>query len=407
MKAGIFGMQHAANLSGYFRRLVRLFDFLNIDYRFFDGYSFPPQSVCLILSERCNLRCRMCDIGYKNAHAGESGSQLVQSITSGSGEMTLTDWLRLIDDLARFTPQPFVLLTGTEPLLYPHVREVIEHIAEAGLRLHITTNGTLLESHAPWLASACQTPSALDITVSLDGLEDIHDAIRGLPGTFARAIRGIEAFTNFSNELCGQPASINITCTVSDSNCRSLESFVDGIMARRLPVASITFNHLWFKDASIVRRHNEQCGKAFSIAVENIRGVDIKNIDMQTASEQIQAVRRRYRGKLRIHQMPELSIEEAAAYYSDPCRFVFYDRCTALWRNVAVTPKGNVIASPLCFLPQIGTVKDEPFSKLWNGLRARSLRRRLKQAKSFPACARCCMLFGSKPKYYKLKDWLG
>ncbi|MCX5901451.1 MAG: radical SAM protein, partial [Proteobacteria bacterium] len=257
MKAGNLGMQHAANLPGYCRRLVRLFDFFNIDYRFFDGYSFPPQSVCLILSERCNLRCRMCDIGYKNAHAGQPVSQLVQSITAGPEEMTLADWLRLIDDLARFTPKPLVLLTGTEPLLYPHIREVIEHISESGLRLHITTNGTLLESHAPWLASACQKPSALDITVSLDGLEEVHDGIRGVPGTFARAIRGIEAFANSSRELCGQPAPVNITCTVSDCNCRSLEAFVDGIMAKGLPVASITFNHLWFKDASIIRRHNE------------------------------------------------------------------------------------------------------------------------------------------------------
>ena len=407
MRAVKSGILHAAYWPGYFRKFVRSLDFFNIDYRFFYGYSFPPQSVCLILSEKCNLRCRMCDIGYKNAHSGEAGSQLVQSITSGPDKMNLQDWFRLIDDLARFTPKPLVLLTGTEPFLYLHIREVIEHIAAAGLRLHITTNGTLLEAHAPWLASAFQTSSALDITVSLDGLEDVHDAIRGVPGTFVHAIRGIEAFAKFSKELCGQPAPVNITCTVSDCNCRGLEVFVDWIVEQELPVASITFNHLWFKDAGIVRRHNEQCGKMFPVAEENIRGFDIRDIDMLAAFEQIQSVRRRHRGKLRIHQMPELSRKEASAYYSDPCRFVFYDRCTALWRNVAVTPKGKVIVSPLCFLPPLGNAKDEPFSKLWNGSHARSLRHKLKQTKAFPACARCCMLFGSKPKYYKLKDWLG
>ena len=407
MKAGTSGIQHAAYWPRYCRRLVRLSDFFNIDYRFFYGYSFPPQSVCLIVSERCNLRCRMCDIGYKNAHSGEAGSLLVQSITSGPDEMTLEDWLRLIDDLARFQPKPLVLLTGTEPFLYPHIREIIEHIAATGLQLHITTNGTLLEPHATWLTTVCKSPFDIDVTVSLDGLEDLHDSIRGVAGTFARAMQGIAALAKARREQGKQHPLINITCTVSDCNCRNLAPFVDWIVEQELPVASITFNHLWFKDASIVRRHNEQCGNAFPVAMENIRGVDISDIDMKAAFEQIQAVRRRYRGRIRIHQMPELSMEEAAAYYSDPCRFVFYDRCSALWRNVAVTPRGKVIVSPLCFLPPLGNVKNEPFSKLWNGSHARSLRRRLKQAKAFPACARCCMLFGSKPKYYKLKDWLG
>jgi uncharacterized C2H2 Zn-finger protein len=42
----------------------------------------------------------------------------------------------------------------------------------------------------------------------------------------------------------------------------------------------------------------------------------------------------------------------------------------------------------------------------WNGEPFKKLRMELKDAKAFPACARCCMLFGSKPKYYKIKSWI-
>ena len=406
MRAGKSGIQHPANWPGYCRKLVRSFDFFNIDYRFFHGYSFPPKAVCLILSERCNLRCRMCDIGYKNAHSGQADSLLVQSITSGPDEMTPEDWLRLIDDLARFKPRPLVLLTGTEPFLYPHIRDIIQHIAATGLQLHITTNGTLLEPHAAWLATACKSPFGIDITVSLDGLEDVHDTIRGVAGTFARAIQGIEALAKARREQGKLYPFINITCTVSDYNCRNLSPLVDWIVAQELPVASITFNHLWFKDASIVRRHNEQCGKIFPVAEENIRGVAISDIDMQAVCEQIQAVRRRYRGRLLIHQMPELSRQDADAYYKDPCRFVFYDRCTALWRNITVTPHGRLILSPLCFFGAFGDLKEESFRALWNGPRLKALRRQMRHQKAYPACSRCCMLFGSHPRYYKLKDWI-
>jgi MoaA/NifB/PqqE/SkfB family radical SAM enzyme len=318
--------------------------------------------------------------------------------------MGLQDWLRLVDDLARYRPRPLILFTGTEPLLHPQVREVAEHVLAAGLPLHITTNGTLLERHADWLAGAGS--GALDLTVSLDGPEPVHDEIRGVPGTYARAVRSIEALAAAGRRLRGRPLPVNITCTISDANCHHLEALVDGVLALGLPVASITFNHLWFKDDAIARRHNASAGAAFPVAAENIQAVDTAAIDMAAALSQIASLRRRCRGRLRIHQTPELTAGEAALYYREPCRFVFYDRCTALWRNVAVTPHGRVIASPLCFLPPLGNVRDEPFHSIWNGLPLRGMRRLLRAAKSFPACARCCMLFGSKPKLYKLKDWL-
>lgn len=392
----------------YYRKLIHAFDFFNLDYHLVQGYSFPPKSVCLILTEKCNLKCRMCDIGRLNAVSPEEdASPLVQSIRAGDAAMSLDDWLRLIDDLSLFSPRPLVLLTGTEPLLYPDISVIIDALTKKNIPLHITTNGTLLSHHASQIAEMCRHPYSIDITVSLDGIGEQHDEIRGVRGTFEKAMSGIDAIVKARKQHRREFPLINITCTVSQYNYTCLESFVAWLVKEKIPVASITFNHLWFTNASIAEEHNRNYGESFPAAEVNCEGMDGSAIDMTQVYRQIHAIRHTYGSAAPlIYQQPELSLQEALMYYKNPCQPLFYNKCTAAWRNVTVTPKGNVILSPLCFFPPAGNVRERRFSEIWNGTQLRQLRRFIKTTKMFPACFRCCMLFGSKPKYYKLKDWL-
>jgi len=390
------------------RKLMHAFDFFNLDYRFASGYSFPPKSVCLILTEKCNLKCAMCDIGRSNADPEQGGSSpLVQSICAGEEEMGLDDWLTLINDLSRFSPKPLILLTGTEPFMYPEILKIIETIVEKKLSLHITTNGTLLSGYARRLVDLCLSPFGIDVTVSLDDLGEAHDRIRGVTGTFNRAIEGIRAIVNAREEKKQLFPLINITCTISSYNFERLEPFVDWFMEQKIPVESITFNHLWFKDAAHVTQHKQFFGGQASVAEVNTGGVDRSAIDMAAVYRQLQHIKKKCAGtSLRIHQEPDLPLQDLLLYYKEPCRFVSYDRCSAAWRNISITPKGNIILSPLCFLPALGNVKRQSFSSLWNSKAFREVRCKLKKARAYPVCSRCCMLFGSKPKYYKIKSWL-
>lgn len=393
--------------TAYYQRLFHAFDFFNIDYRFLRGYSFSPQSICLILTEKCNLKCKMCDIGQKNRQLHNVTSLLVKNIQNDSVPLTHDDWLQLIDNIALFPRKPLVLLTGTEPLLYPDILSIIHSITQKNIPLHITTNGTLLSHYAVQLTELSRKPYAIDITVSLDGIGEIHDEIRGLRGTFDKAVAGIHDISRARRHAGQSFPLVNITCTVSNYNYTHLASFVDWIMKNNLPIESITFNHLWFKDAKIVAAHNKQYGAELPVAEENIAGITTSAIDMSVVHQQIQSIKTKYKHThIRIHQQPDISYEEMLQYYHNPCRPVFYDKCTAAWRNVTVTPQGNVILSPLCFFPSVGNVKEEAFTKIWNDGRLKKVRAQIRKAKSFPACSRCCMLFGSRPKYYKLRDWL-
>jgi len=393
-------------MPAYWRTLGREFSFFDFDYRFLSGYSFPPKSICFILTKQCNLKCVMCDIGQRNAHLSSGETfPLAQSIEKGGTAMNLDDWKNLVNDIAEKRWKPLLLLTGTEPFIYLHVLELVEHIVANALRLHITTNGTLLSSFADRLVDLCTKPDSISITISLDGIGEVHDTIRGVSGTFDKAIAGLEAVAERKRECGKHWPEITINYTISNFNDQHLREFVQWINERDFDLKGITFSHLWFKDEAIVVRHNQHYGEMCTVQQENLTGLDIAAINMENVHSQLQTIRETSgHFPFSILEQPRLTLDEAKKYYSRPTEMVFYSRCLAPWRNVSINPQGEVIISPLCFDYTLGNVKKNSFSRIWNDTSFKKFRKMLKRVGIFPACTRCCMLFDSKPKYYKIRD---
>jgi MoaA/NifB/PqqE/SkfB family radical SAM enzyme len=399
-------LKHPEYIPSYWRKCVREFTFFDLDYRFLNGYSFPPKSICFILTEHCNLKCVMCDIGQKNAHcSSETAFPLADSLTKGGETITLADWKRVVDAVVKTGWRPLLVLTGTEPLLYPQVLELVEYSIAHHLRLHITTNGMVLSRFADRLVACCKKPDSLTITVSLDGIGEIHDTIRGVPGAFDRALAGLEAVAAGKRARGQRWPEVDICCTISNYNYQHIGEFVEWFRHKDIDLKSITFSHLWFKDTTIVQKHNEHYGKLFPVKEANMTGLNISEIDMDSVHAQIQMMRAASGDyPFAILEQPRLSLEESRKYYTQPTEGVFHNRCLAPWRNVAINPRGEVIISPLCFDHAMGNITKHAFTHLWNDTELKRFRRELKAVGMYPACTRCCMLFDSKPKYYKLKN---
>jgi MoaA/NifB/PqqE/SkfB family radical SAM enzyme len=186
-----------------------------------------------------------------------------------------------------------------------------------------------------------------------------------------------------------------------------MRDFIEWFYHHDCQVYGINFSHMWFKDASIVEKHNKRFADQFPVQAENTAAVDLSAIDMTSVHEQLDAIRDgRQRWPFYIAENPSLTKAEAHIYYARPTENVFYNKCRAPWRNVAINPHGEVIISPLCFAGSLGNIKNNSFSRIWNGTAIRLFRQKLKKVGIYPACSRCCMLFDSKPKYYKIAQML-
>ena len=88
---------------------------------------FPPY-VTFQLVNRCNFRCIMCPVSY---------------VKSNKNELDFTLFKKVIDEIAKYGS--LIRFIGyEEPLLYSNIKEAISYVKSKGLKLHITTNGSLL-----------------------------------------------------------------------------------------------------------------------------------------------------------------------------------------------------------------------------------------------------------------------
>jgi MoaA/NifB/PqqE/SkfB family radical SAM enzyme len=82
---------------------------------------------------------------------------------------------------------PFFDLSGGEPLLRKDLIVLAKRAASHGCLVSMNTNGTLLnESRISEVAEVFDT-----VVVSLDGPREVHDKIRGVPGTYDKAVEAL------------------------------------------------------------------------------------------------------------------------------------------------------------------------------------------------------------------------
>ena len=130
------------------------------------------------LTNKCNFDCRMCNI--KNNPRQDT--------------LPLEDFRRIIDDLADMGTV-FVSLSGGEPLLIKNILDYVTYAKSKIPFVNLVTNGYLLSVEI----ARGMAKSGLDsLSVSIDALKVKHDAIRGVPGAFERAISAIKSVKNNS-----------------------------------------------------------------------------------------------------------------------------------------------------------------------------------------------------------------
>ena len=156
------------------------------------------------LTDRCNLSCSHC--------YGSSGPE-----RTTEEELTTAEALGVIDDLAAMGV-PLILFTGGEPLLRGDIRELACHARNRGLKMALSTNGTLI---TPEIAVGIRDCGIAYAGISLDGARaETHDRFRNSPGAFDRAT-GAFAACRAAGLRCG------VRITLTKENHGELGALVD------------------------------------------------------------------------------------------------------------------------------------------------------------------------------------
>jgi len=133
----------------------------------------PRPVVVWNCTRRCNLSCIHC---YANA----SNQRSAEEMDTASGKA-------FIHDLAEFGV-PVILFSGGEPLLRDDLFELASLAREQGIRVVLSTNGTLITEE---IADRIRNIGFAEVGISLDGVESTNDRFRGKKGAYQAAIKGI------------------------------------------------------------------------------------------------------------------------------------------------------------------------------------------------------------------------
>lgn len=160
------------------------------------------ETVALNITSRCNLRCLHCYNG-----SGEDSRQ----------DMDRAALLRAADALLSL--KPFNLcLCGGEPLCCPDLLPLLDYLHTRVPRISMVTNGFALDE--AW-ARTLAAHGANAVQVSLDGAYAWqHDSLRGVAGSFDRAVKAIRALKSANIE--------QVVCAILPNrlNVDSLEEYV-------------------------------------------------------------------------------------------------------------------------------------------------------------------------------------
>jgi radical SAM protein with 4Fe4S-binding SPASM domain len=348
-----------------------------------------PSSVSLQVTESCNLRCKMC---YE---WGETGRYSMAGGNKKPASLDISVLKKVIRELA--PARPSYDLFGGEPLVYPHLEELIVAVKEAGSALDTPTNGTLLKKHAAMLVR-----TGFDsVRVSLDGTQEINDTQRG-PNSYARAMAGIEALHREKQKAASRLPIVSIIFTVTAENYLSLEQF----FLRELDLEMVEWVTIQMQNFV-----TESMGKAYARMLQSEFGLtgdrywrglvrattDFEEIDCQELARQVKNVSAVLRdsGKGVLLLPPTFSAENLSAYLGAQWNKMTdtYRQCAVPWNVADITATGDVAPCHVFYDLVMGNIDERPFSEIWNGPAYQSFRRRMSRHGLMSVCPGCCILY--------------
>lgn len=300
-----------------------------------------PAFCLLVVSKKCNFRCKMCNMWKNKERAIERQELSIEEIKG------------FVEDLKRVTTESiFIHLIGGEALLRGDLVEIITFIRMNGFNCSITTNGFYIDEP---MAQRLVQSRLTGIFLSLDGFkEETHDYLRGVKGSHRRVMNAIEVLDKHRGGDTGNRLSIGLTMTIMEKNldevlaltewAQSNEKINDLFLNACLqPFDCDSYRKDWYahkEHKEIWPRDAEKvCVLLEKLAVLKERGYKICN-----PPEQLRLIKR---------------------YFYNPYRFIHEQRVKCPRGDLA--PEINAYGDiNMCFaMSPVGNIRERRFSEVW------------------------------------------
>lgn len=287
---------------------------------------FIPRDATIAITYKCNSRCQMCNIWQ----------------IQNPSELPVEWFANLNSELK------YVNLTGGEPFLHPQLTAIVRTVHQAAPRakIIISSNGLATDLIVETMKEISKSGADVGVRISLDGIGETHDRIRGISGMYNYALDTVSRLQGLGIKNLG------LSFTIQDENKDDLLKVYDlsRQMKVQLAMALVQNSEIYFsKDTN---------------QVNAVEAVD-KNLQ--------EVIRRELAGPNPKHWLRAFYDYGLLKYLKEGKRLL---PTGAGLDSLFIDPSGRIYPSNLINL-EMGKLGDSPLKNIWNGVEANAVRDRM------------------------------
>lgn len=299
----------------------------------------------IIVTYRCNAKCNMCDC-FKDPTRPEEEIDL--------------DIIRKLPEMA------FTNITGGETFIRKDLREIVSELYKKTDRIVISSNGYFTDR----IIELCKEFPQIGIRISIEGLQETNDAIRGIPDGFNRGYSTLQKLVEM-----GHP-DVGFGMTVQDMNCKDLVPLYELANDLHMEFATATLHNSFY-----FRKTTNKIDDKYMVAeqFENLINELLKS------------------------KSPK---KWARAYFNHGLINYIYNQprllpCDMGSNAFFLDPFGDVIpCNGMTVKKSMGNLHEKTWDEIWNSPQAEEVRKCVKN------CDKNCWMIGSVSPAMKQRIWV-
>ncbi len=194
----------------------------------------------VIVTYRCNAKCNMCN-RYKKPSLPEE-------------ELSL-------ETIKKLPPMYFTNITGGEPIIRTDIKDIVRELYQKSDRIVISTNGFFTDR----ILDLCKEFPQIGIRISIEGLEETNNRIRGLEDGFNKGYTTLKKLVEMGMK------DVGFGMTVQDLNAKDLVALYNLSNEMNMEFATASLhNSFYFVEAKNIIHDRPMVAKEFENLINEL-----------------------------------------------------------------------------------------------------------------------------------------
>lgn len=321
-----------------------------------------PEVLFIFLTYRCSSRCSTCTMWEREVT---------------ETELSLVE-LKNIAESAKRCGVTYAEMFGGDALLRKDVLiPLVAHIKEIGIpTVNLTTNCNLMDE----ITARELVKAGLDIVyVSVDGVGEVDDRVRGVSGSFQRVKTGLQNLIRARG--CRKAPEIIVNCTISNLNVDKFEEVL--FFAEDVGADAVAFECVGEFSPEIVAHSKVDGVEPSPHFMNQGKSLLLNEAQARMMKEKLKKIKAR-KNKIRVFttNIDVLKIENIT-------RGIFsHKKCYVSRCRITVDPYGNLLPCSFFNNYHYGTIRTQPLRRIWNNDKHRNFLKHVAH-KDMAMCEHC------------------